>query len=166
MTDPTEAKHRETEADRWWELHIFAATAAKEFATSAIKSLFLLNGGALIAFNSLFATLLPSKTLRLAQFGDDIFEAAICFVVGLILTVVIAGVAYINYSAIQAGSPGPNQLADYVKTGNIAGWRRPLLRVASWLAWLALLLAITSLGFFFWGSCMSVRILVGLANVI
>ncbi len=116
-------KLRLVETERWWELYTGAATFAKEYGISTVRSLFLINGGAAVALLAALSHLLSDDDELAKKIAADLNWSFGFFLFGLGCAVLTGAMGYFNFFYLGAGLPGPNELHRYLKTGDVSGWR-------------------------------------------
>lgn len=91
----------------------------REFSSQAIRMLYILNGGALIALlaliGNMFGKVGPDKVELFTVFLSAIIPSFIPFVIGLISAGLVSAMAYINFSALDESSPNAAQLYGWLQ---------------------------------------------------
>jgi hypothetical protein len=140
---------RKLEADRWWELQKDALLYSKEYGVIVVRSLILINGGAIIAFLSFLSS---------SKFSDGLNSNAtfalkgciVSFVVGLILSIAVGGIGYINFQYLTAKLPDPSDLSRYISDGDVSGFGTG--RWDTYTAWIAVFVTLLATAAFIVGT--------------
>lgn len=132
------------EHSRSWALEAYRTTA--ELASTAIKSTFLVNGGALVALIAFLGDAAGKPNNDAAKFGGTLT----CFAVGLFFSVVAAAAAYasVYWKAVDPAPTPPNATA----TGS--GASSTLVTRGAGYHRLTILCIIVSIGSFVLGAVM------------
>lgn len=95
-----------------------AVESVRSFGTLSIKTLFLLNGGAILALLTFTASLFSRNDQTLILLGVSLAKKLITafyfFGGGLTCAAVLAGIAYVNYSALYSTMEGPVSLLNFL----------------------------------------------------
>ncbi len=93
----------------------------REYGTLSIRTLFLLNGGAILALLSFVANLVSKSDERQVLIGISIAHnlrpAFYFFTSGVVLAGILAGIAYLNWGAVFRSWESPSHLFDLIDTG-------------------------------------------------
>jgi hypothetical protein len=125
----------------------------KEWGQTALRTIFLLNGGAIIALLTFIGGTIGKSTGTTSVFPALFVPAFHKYVFGLGCTALSMVCAYINYSYHQT-TASPGDLVSFMVRpqekwpGNSTTWNRFGMR-GSWM--LALVCGTGALGFFMWG---------------
>jgi len=155
---------REAEAAQWWEWKLASLSAAQEFGGATIKTLVLLNGGALVALGSYLGTNSASRGWMFSSLRDEITYVCLRFIGGLLAAALASGIAYFNYSIITESYPSPSELTKYITAGDVSGWRPKISRLATPTAWAAVVSSIVSAAAFCWGAWSASSLVVRIAS--
>ena len=117
-----EQETRQKEAERWWEFQRDALGYSKEFGAVVVKSLLLINGGAIIAILSFVSNSKMDEQLKNAAYASNMLYTITFFVAGLILAIATAAVGYINFQYLTYKLPDPSELSNFVRNGDRSGW--------------------------------------------
>lgn len=115
---------RASEAERWWQYFRDSLLFSKEYGFSTIKSLILINGGALIALLSFLAASDVRENLSEISSINYLYSCFFCYVAGLLLSIVAGGAGYFNFQFAALTLPFPDELSEFVRTGNKGAWLR------------------------------------------
>lgn len=134
---------------------MLSLSASKEYAVMGLRSVVLLNGGAIIALLTLVGAVVGKpdawgQTLSPASFVPA-FEA---FGAGLILAVLAMVIGYFNFQVHLLAHAKPSALANHILKSE-SEWPSDLntrrVRKINWTLWVAVAFGIASLGAFFVG---------------
>lgn len=113
----------------------------KDYGQETIKSLILLNGGAIVALLTFVGALLAKgelAQLRLAAVTlDRLLPAFGCFGAGLATSVAAAGFGYLNFSALAEIAPSPRELHDWMSGVAVPACPKWLRTAPRWTAYAA-----------------------------
>lgn len=94
----------------------------REFSNQAIRMLYVLNGGALLALlallGNMYGTLHPEGPVFFSKFVNAITPAFMPFVFGLLSAGMVSLFAYINFSALETSSPSSAALYNWLRGEN------------------------------------------------
>lgn len=133
-----------------------AIEATKEYGAATIKSLILLNGGAIIALLALLSALY-SKDAGAALIAAKVLtvrlsKALAWFAGGLGLAAITSAVGYLNWFNVAATYGTPSDVADWMRGEKAIATERWRERAINATIGLACLSALTSLACFGWGA--------------
>jgi hypothetical protein len=127
----------------------------KDFSSNAIRMLYVLNGGALIALlaliGNIYSKIIPGdQLLHFEKFLKAILPAFLPFAVGLLLAGIVSALAYANYSSIEASFPNSSRLYLWLKGEEV---KQTVLarQMPTITARVGFFIALLSLGAFGWG---------------
>jgi hypothetical protein len=122
--------------------------ALKDYGLAAIKTLTVLNGGALVALLAFVASLY-GKDATYAPMAKALTAGLIVpfiwFVIGLGLAAVIAGLGYLSFSLVASMYPEPADLSAWMRSNPLPTQSRPRTVLVAVYRWLAVLAAVASL---------------------
>jgi len=132
--------------------YLEALKATKEFSSSSVNMLFILNGGAIVALLAFLGNVYGKPegaiALRLAK---EMVPAIPWLIGGVALAALTSGIAYINFSALHAVVPSATHLLEWARGEKFD--QPPRLRyVPTASAYFGLLTASLSLGAFCWAA--------------
>jgi hypothetical protein len=97
---------------------MWALENVSTYGLNTTKTLFLLNGGAIIAFMTFIGSLYTrgdhGLILAAMSFGRALLPAFYSFIAGLCLSAIVSGLAYLNFSAAAETYYGPWQAHNFV----------------------------------------------------
>ena len=152
---------RVQEAKRWWDLVLRVREYSKEYGIAAIRSLIVINGGAVVATLAAISTIFSKDDTLALKIAASLNYSFAAFLAALVLAIVAACMGYFNFYFAGANMPGPHELHQYIQNGNIAGWKQS--RLVTWTMWVAVGCVILSLLLFCVGAFLGVRSFTGLS---
>lgn len=136
----------------------------KDYAQLALRSAFLLNGGAVIALLTFIGSTVGKAVNGVAVSPALFVPAFQTFIAGLVLVCLAMTLAYYNYMGHHGAKADPGSLANNIikqqgtwPTDYSTGKRR----LVRWTHWLAVACGVLSLLAFIWGSVLVGRVLSG-----
>jgi hypothetical protein len=133
-----------------------ASRGVREFSSYAIRMMYLLNGGAIIAILALIGNMYGKQTgdqsAIFTRFLHAIIPAFIPFITGLILAGVVSAFAYLNFSVLEVASFSSSDLLLWFRGQKLERhrfWRK----APQVTAIIGLVIGLFSLLAFAWGSC-------------
>lgn len=149
-----DANHRRDEAERWWKLREASIQHSKDYGFATLRTLGLINAGAVIALLTFFSNIKPDGAAYL-EFGM-LKWAIVCYIGGLVLAIVAGTMGYFNFMTIATGIPGPAELQRYAERGETLGWENRTTFIR-WTSYVAVSAAILSLILFTAGSFLALQ---------
>ncbi len=124
--------------------------------TLSIRTLFLLNGGAILALLTFTGSFFSRNDQTLILLGVSLARklttAFYLFGGGLTCAAVLAGIAYINYSALYSTMEGPVSLLQFLTAKDRPPVSKVHLLITVLTARIAVVIACAGLGFFLIGA--------------
>ncbi|WP_230531114.1 hypothetical protein [Microvirga roseola] len=141
-------------ADQLGQERIHSQSFSKEHGQTFIKSVFLLNGGAILALLTFIGSMYGKNDLNVLaaiSLGKKIVPAFYCFAIGLCSAALVALIGFFNWNLIANSYPGPGPLFDFLHHKPIE--EKPATRKAiGWTYRIAIVLAALSIGCFVGGA--------------
>jgi hypothetical protein len=115
----------------------------KDYGQTALRSVFLLNGAAILALLTFIGSSIGKSVEGIAISPALFVPAFVKYSVGLLLTAIAMICAYFNYAGLHAGYADPGALANNMTTpqpiwpGNFSPKNN---RLVNWSRWLAIVL--------------------------
>ncbi len=162
MTD--EQKLRMDEANRWWQYRQESVAFSKEYGLATVRSLILLNGGAIITLLSFLAAGLTSESLDISKVTNLAFWALASFSVGAVLAVITGGLGHLNFVAHAKYPQGPNGLMKYIESADTTEWGNHRAVAIPLTSKAAAFIAMVSIALFVGGAFFSLEILKAIAT--
>ena len=110
---------RKDTASRWWEEYTQALGNSKDFANVTIRSLILLNGGAIVVILATIANIASKNDKWAMNLVSNIKGSLYLFTLSLLLAVLSGGTAYVSYILMVIRIPSPADLSKYVEEGKL-----------------------------------------------
>jgi len=101
-------------AEGRWKSHEFA----RDFGMNVIKTLLLLNAGAILAVLTFAGNLYAKDGFKIEiaiAFGRSIEPSIYFFISGIVLSVLTSFMGYLNWTSVGSGYLGPAELFEWVK---------------------------------------------------
>ena len=116
---PDDQEIRQTEVNLWWSFREKCIEHSKDYGAATIRSLILINGGAIIAL----LTFISSARENNRYFVDVFYlKCSIAlFLAAIILAVIAGALGYFNFQSNALMVPRPDRLQHYVSTGEPLG---------------------------------------------
>ena len=112
------------EAERWWDFYIKVGESVREYGVVTVRSLILINGGALVALLAALSNIFGKSEENAHKLASGLGCASIFLILGLILAVGTGALGYLNFMFLHRELPGPYGLHKYVKTGDVSDWKK------------------------------------------
>jgi hypothetical protein len=112
-------ENRREEAARWWDEYSKCLEYSKEFGIATIRSLILINGGAVVAILATIGNIATKNDAIAKKLATAFGSTLLFFVVGLTLSVLAAGIGYSNYIFYTLRLPNPHKLQVYIEKGKL-----------------------------------------------
>lgn len=147
---------------------MFAKQTVATFAQSAVRLLFLINGGAVIALLTFLGALYgkEGRGLEVAQaLSKSLPDAIALYLLGLVLAVATAGWSYLNFSIMESTTRAPEELLGWSRREPMQKVAKLSLRALIGSAWIAFGFGVVSLGCFGWGAWLTLSAFKAVANL-
>jgi hypothetical protein len=122
---------------------------SKEYGQTFIKTVFLLNGGAIIALLTFIGSMYTKDALNIMvaiSLGRSLVPAFLCFAGGLVCAALVAAIAYFNWNYVASSHPGPMALYEFLHGKPLR--QQIASKAILWTYRVAIVVALLSLGFF------------------
>ena len=147
---------------------MFAKQTVATFAQSAVRLLFLINGGAVIALLTFLGALYgkEGRALQVAQtLSKSLPDPMALYLLGLGLAVATAGWSYLNFSIMESTTRTPGELLAWSRHVPMKEVPKLSLRALMGSAWAAFAFGLASLGCFGWGAWLTLSAFRAAANL-
>jgi hypothetical protein len=114
---------RSSTADRWWELVQKAYEYTKDYGASTIRTLILVNGGAVVSILAAIANIVSKNESIATKLAERLTPSLAFFLGGMTFALLAGCSAFFNFYISAAALPGPAKLHDFVITGDMSGWK-------------------------------------------
>lgn len=159
---------REREAHQAYADHnaaerLSAMEAIREYGQATVRTLALLNGGAILALLTFTGSFFTRNDRILADvgvtFARSVADPFCYFGAGLVCGAIVAGIGYVNYSVVAASYYDPGEMYDWLRGTTPKPKPRWYGPFAVGSAWVAVAIATTGLIAFVAGSIKALRAL-------
>jgi hypothetical protein len=140
--------------DQMGEERIKAQSYSKEYGQTFIRTVFLLNGGAILSLLTFIGSMYGKSDLNILvaiSLGKRLVPAFYYFAAGLGSAALIAAIGYFNWGFVANSYAGPGPLFDFLNRKSIED--NPKIDTAiHWSSWAGILFAVASLFCFIRGT--------------
>ena len=159
--------YRKFENDRWiksWEMYsgqihdqrMSSLKSLNDYGTLAVRSLFILNGGAILALLTFLAAFFSKNDQNTILIGINMARqlrsAFYMFASGVAISALVAGIAYINWSYMHEHYQSPSQLYSIMVSGKAEETSTSIFKVVKATAIISIGLGVISLLLFIIGA--------------
>jgi hypothetical protein len=117
-TASSDKESRNKSAQLWSELGATYLTFSKDYGMNTVRTVVVLNSGAILALLNLFGQ--KSDAFEICQLQ----YAAIVYLFGIVFGVLASAAGYFNFVDLAHNVPSPAELESYVDNGDTSGWDR------------------------------------------